>query len=157
MDGINAVHTEVDFEIQKIHPEAWYPFDWFIQSLKAISRIVNKSGYTMSSRIGFNHANEIAFLRSMDNEPGPIQALEKFQDNWEIFFDFGKIELWNKQESSVEIYISNYEPQPEFCEYMNGFLMGLLVLACQKKDSTVTETKCITKGDDGCLFKLDWN
>ena len=156
MEGINAVHKEVGFDIQEIHPEAMYPFEWFIQSLKSISQLVNKSGYSMPSRIGYNHVHEIAFLKSLETEPGPISALEKFQDNWEIYFDFGKIELWNKQKGSVEIYISNYTPQPEFCEYMNGFLIGLLRVACLLKDADVTQTKCISNGDDGCLFELGW-
>ena len=156
MEGINAVHKEVSFEIDDIHPEAMYPFNWFIQSLKSISKLVNKSGYSMPSRIGYNHVHEIAFLKTLHEEPGPIPVLEKFQDNWEIYFDFGKIELWNKQECSVEIYISNYTPKPEFCEYMNGFLTGLLMVPCQQKEATVTEVKCISKGDDGCLFELGW-
>ena len=155
-NGIKAVQTELGFELSTIHPEGWYPLDWYVDALNQITNVVNKKGYSVASRIGYDRSKHVGFLEVQKDKLTPMWVFQKVKTNWSMFYSSGLVEVTQTGDMSLRFEIYEYDSHPLFCERSHGFVTGLLREVCGYKEGTVDKDKCITKGDDCCGFKVKW-
>jgi len=157
MAGLKEFENHINYNLKDIHPEGWYPFEWYIHTLEYIQMTLDKPGYSVASRIGYKRSMNVGYLKNTDAVKAPIWVLEKVQKNWKIFYNFGTLDVVNLGDTGADFILSEYEANQQFCERMNGFLKGLLREVSGFKEATVEETSCRCRGDDCCKFELRWS
>lgn len=155
-NGVNKIASEVDFDLEKIFPEGWYPFEWYLQLLEHVDKMFGYSDYSVSSRIGFDRARTISFLKHYKENPDPISAFETVAKLWSRFNGFGRVEVQVTGDCGADIYLRDYESHPLYCQRMEGFLAGILIAVCRVKEGKVEKTECVSMGKDCCKFKAAW-
>ena len=155
-DGVEAVSEELGFNLNTIHEEGWYPLDWYVDALGQITEAVNKKGYSVASRIGYDRSKKVGFLKVKKDKLEPLWVLKKVQQNWSLFYSSGRVEVIECGPSALSFEIHEYVSHPLFCDRTNGFVKGLLREVCGLKGAIVEEEKCISLGDSFCKFNIKW-
>lgn len=155
-EGLEQVVAQLDYKPSDIYPERWYPIEKHLKLLEIVDRDFDYKDYPVCSRIGFNRAKEMGFLKGSGKKIEPIVIFEKVRDKWSRFSDFGRIELRNVDEGQVDIYLCKCPSHPLYCQRMEGFFMGILVEVCGVKNPEVKQVKCASDGDKHCVFEARW-
>ncbi len=88
----------------------------------------------------------------------PIRLFEESHIYWKNLFDFGFLEPveFNEEEKFAIIRIKGYKTHPLLCTYHAGYLKGLAEFVLKSKNISVTERRCVYKGDSFDEYKLEW-
>jgi predicted hydrocarbon binding protein len=155
-NGIEEIKSALNFDINDIQEERFYPFEWYLETLECVEKAVNKTGYSVAARIGYNRAQKVGFAKTFEGGSDPIPVLKKLRRNWGRYYDFGFIDLTVHDNNSADVSLHGFPQSYQFCERMNGFLKGLLRVMCNQEEATVSEAMCNRSDDDYCLFELTW-
>lgn len=157
IDGVNALSSELSFDINNLYEERWYPIEMYTQLLENLDKKLEYNDYSASFRIGFDRSKRIGILNNNTiGQIDPRKVFKKIQSNWWRFNNFGKVELREIKENHVNIYICENIDHPLYCERMRGFFAGILRDVCKQEDPKVKKSKCMSKGDNHCKFELTW-
>ncbi len=155
-DGVELTFKELDFKLDDIRAEGWYPLEWYIQLLEQTTTVLNKKGYTIAARIGYDRSKRVSFLKDIKEDKTPQWVLGRVQNNWPAYFNSGRVEITSGSDNEINFTIFDFESHPLFCERQSGLLKGLIREVCGLREATIEETKCTCNGDDCCSFDLKW-
>jgi len=155
-DGVELIFQNLEFRLEDIQPLGWYPFEWYVKLLDEITKVLNKKGYTVAARIGYDRSKRVSFLNDVKEDKTPRWVMGRVQNNWPAFFNAGRVELTSGSDNEINLSILDFESHPLFCERQNGLLKGLIREVCGLKEATIEESKCTCNGDDCCSYDLKW-
>jgi hypothetical protein len=156
MKGLEQVVSQLDYKPEDIYPERWYPVDMHLRLLEIADKSFDYKDYPVCSRMGFNRAKEMGFLKSPGKRMDPIEIFERVRDKWLRFSDFGRIELRNVEEGQADIYLCKCPSHPLYCQRMEGFFTGILLEVCKVNEAEVKQIKCASDGEEYCKFEARW-
>jgi len=155
-NGVDAVIRQLDFDIMSTREEGMYPLEHYHQLLEKIDEVVSQKKYSVAERIGYDRAKKIGFLKYKGQTMEPLDVFEKIRSHWSRFNDFGRFNIKQAEDNKAHVILSDYEGDPLYCQRMNGFIKGILVEVCGKRDARVIETSCVCNGDKDCTFEASW-
>jgi len=87
------------------------------------------------------------------------KLLEAAPLTWRKHLDFGELEVveHNKEEKRIVLRTKDYDIHPLTCVYQKGYYAGLFRYTVRSDNISVTETKCLHKGDPYHEFVVEWD
>ncbi len=156
LEGLNWVVNDTGQDMKDIYPDKMYPLKKYLQLLESINDNFEHIDPTIISRIGFDRAKTLSIFEYHKKKTDPITIFNMVQRHWSRFNGFGRLEVRKTDDSYADIYVCNYPGDPLYCQRMGGFIKGIIVAVCDKKDAKVEEVKCLSRGDKYCKFEASW-
>jgi hypothetical protein len=155
-DGLVELSGELDFDVNNIFEERWYPIEMYTKLLENFDNKFDYTDYSVSFRIGFDRSRRIGLLNNGGGNIDPRKMFKKIKENWWRFNNFGKVEYRELAENHVNIYLCESIEHPLYCERMRGFFAGILREVCRQKEPRIKKTNCLSCGDKYCKFEATW-
>lgn len=162
--GLNAVEEETKkmghpFYFDKVKSSEWYP-----AGLSAVFLIASKKVFNLDDA-------QIMDLGRVKQKMSPItkwmlryliskkKVFEKASAYWRKHFTAGSMETveFNEDKKYAVVCLRDFKPHPIYCVYLKGYIWGVLKLVLKEHENlTITETKCMHRGDEYHEFTFRW-
>jgi hypothetical protein len=139
-------------------PEAWVPFDAFVELCVAIDRLFGKGDLALCLELG-RYAAEVnlpTHLRLFYRVGSPVYIFRRAAQLWSIHYDSGQLAAMEAGSNVARLEIIDFErPHRVHCLSVLGWaarsleLSGGVILAAE-------EARCRVRGDETCELMLTW-
>jgi len=161
--GLNKVKEkvkELNFSqsLDKIRALEWYPESLSVSIILSAKEVFNwteKDVFEMgnsSTKTSFIMKALMRYFISID------KVFEEASRYWDKYFDFGKLNILEKDKKNKRIVISveGHNFHPDICIYQAGFMLKIAQLSIGQKEVEIKETKCFFKGDNCHEYLITW-
>lgn len=132
----------------------WYPYELYIDFLTEADEICGTGDYSKIFDIGRHTIQNLGHLSYLTRAPDIFEFTENAVKNWKSVYDFGRLEVVEKEEKRIVLRYHGFPKYRQTCRYFKGSLTGTLDIC--KLDGKVEETACVSDGDEYCEYVLTW-
>lgn len=137
--------------------EAWYPFAMLLRLDRAIGLVLAPGDPAIYERLGeASSRHRVEWLGEHARLVSVHGFLSRVADEHARFHTFGKAAYRRTGFTEGEIRYSDYpELEDIWCRASTGYFKGAIEFLTGGP-ATVRETKCQCRGDEACLFQMNW-
>ena len=160
VDRVLASLSEEDRAVLKdVQAIGWYPVAPVLHYHRALDRLFGKGDLALCVRAGRFSAgwslNTVlkVFLRFRS----PTWLIDRATRVWDRYHDTGRWVVTAPAPNRFIGELHDFAVRDEsFCARLRGWLSGAVELT-GGKNAVVTETKCVCRGQDHCVFSVSWD
>ena len=87
----------------------------------------------------------------------PKLAISQAPKYWASHYDVGKVEVeFHKEGNGVSLFVKDFRVHPVLCKHVEGYLERVIQLVVPSQKVTVSETRCIFRGDAYHQYDALW-
>jgi hypothetical protein len=146
-------------QLAEIQVIGWYPVEPVIRYHHALDRLYGRGDLKVCSAAGRFSAtwSMNTVLKVFLRFKSPSWLIEKATRVWSRYHDTGRWEVSSPGPGKITGELLEYAVRDEaFCARLRGWLQGA-VEATGGKNAVVTETRCVCRRHDRCVFELVWD
>jgi len=154
---LKKINCPINYE--SIKATAWYPLGLRIISLLMIKKAFNWTDKEIEKMGNAAPAYSFIVRMLMKYFLSPQRTFKESSKYWEKHYTIGSLEAYkySKEKEEYILRLKDFKVHPILCPYLTGyfFRMGQYVLPKGGKIS-ITESKCVFKGDPFHEFIMRW-
>ncbi|MFH1382052.1 MAG: hypothetical protein ABIH70_04075 [Chloroflexota bacterium] len=154
-DRLRSFGYPVNYD--KIQALEWCPMGLRVLSLLAIKDAFNWGDDEIRA-MGFAAPTYSFVARVFMKAIGsPKLAISRAPTYWASHYDIGKVEVeFHGEGKSVSLLVKDFGVHPVLCKHVEGYLERVIQFVVPSQKVTVSETKCIFKGNPYHQYDARW-
>ncbi len=154
-DRLRCLGYPINYESAKALE--WCPIGLRVLSLLAIKEVFNWDDTDVRA-MGYAAPTNSFVARLFMKALGSAKlAISRTPIYWASHYDVGKVEVeFHNEERLVSLLIKDFRVHPVLCKLVEGYMERAIQFALPSQKVTVSETKCIFRGDAYHQYDARW-
>lgn len=162
-DAVARVLAELPEEdrvlLSDVQAIGWYPVEPILRYHHALDRVFGRGDLSVCTAAGRFSAtwSMNTILKVFVRFKSPSWLVDKATRVWSRYHDTGRWEVVSTGPGKATGELLEFAVRdPAFCARLRGWLQGAIEATGGKRPS-VSETRCVCRGHDRCIFELGWD